>query len=163
LAGRNALGEEGNTADVIMQNFPVFFVDDAREMCEFTYAGVVAGDYPGYLARHPETAHILDAMAKVEGSVLTTTYWAILPFRCGAEHVVKYRLDPETAPDNVPNDAPDGRLRRIERPHGVPRRDPRRYRANLTAWYGLERRWSERPFWRRRSSRRRDEAEASGG
>jgi hypothetical protein len=107
VPGPKALGEDGDTADFIMQNFPVFFVDNAREMCEFTYAGVVEGDYPGYLAQHPKTARLLDEMQKVEGSVLTTTYWAILPFAAGAGPAVKYQLLPETAPENVPDDAPD--------------------------------------------------------
>jgi L-Lysine epsilon oxidase N-terminal/L-lysine epsilon oxidase C-terminal domain len=107
VPGPKALGEDGDTADFIMQNYPVFFVDDARAMCEFTYAGVVDGNYPGYLARHPKTARILDEMKKVEGSVLTTTFWAILPFGAGAGQIVKYRLDPETPPENVPSDAPD--------------------------------------------------------
>jgi hypothetical protein len=26
----------------------------------------------------------------------------------------------------------------------------RTYRAELLGWYGLERRWTEQPFWRRR-------------
>ncbi len=107
VPGPKAFGGHGDTADFIMQNFPVFFVDDAKEMCEFTYAGVVAGDYPGYLARHPKTKRLLDEMQKVEGSVLTTTYWAILPFGAGDGTVVKYRLDPETPPENVPDSAPD--------------------------------------------------------
>jgi hypothetical protein len=107
VPGPKALGEEGNTADFIMQNFPVFFVDNAREMVEFTYAGVVEQDYPGYLKEHKKTNDILNRMEKVEGSVLTTTYWAILPFKCGKQHFVKYRLEPETAPENVPNDAND--------------------------------------------------------
>lgn len=107
VAGENALGEPGDTADLIMQNFPVFFVDNAQEMVEFTYAGVVQQDYPGYLAAHPKTNDILNRMSDtVEGSCLTTTYWAILPFRMGGQ-VVKYRLDPETAPENVPDDATD--------------------------------------------------------
>lgn len=61
----------------------MFFVDDSRAMCEFTYAGVVAGDAAAYIDAHPETKAILDAMRKVEGSVLTATYWALLPFRAG--------------------------------------------------------------------------------
>jgi hypothetical protein len=90
-----------------MQNFPIFFLDNAKEMCEFTYAGVVESDYPGYLARHKKTARILDEMEKiVEGSVLTTTYWGLLPFGIGDGKIVKYRLDPQTAPENVPDDAP---------------------------------------------------------
>lgn len=102
----SGLGEPRGTADVIMQNFPRFFVQNAQAMCEFTYAGVVLHDYDIYLSRHPDTKAVLDAMMKPEGSVLTTTYWAILPFRLGNE-IVKYRLDPETAPQNVPNDAAD--------------------------------------------------------
>ncbi|WP_342147974.1 LodA/GoxA family CTQ-dependent oxidase [Methylorubrum sp. SB2] len=106
VPGPNALGEDGATADLIMQNYPVFFVDDAKAMCEFTYAGTVLGDYPGYLAQHHRTRDILDRMQKVEGSVLTATYWGILPFRLGDE-IVKYRLDPMTKAQNVPNEAPD--------------------------------------------------------
>ncbi|MFZ6655781.1 LodA/GoxA family CTQ-dependent oxidase [Undibacterium sp. TJN19] len=107
VPGPKALGDDGDTADFIMQNFPIFFVDNAKEMVEFTYAGVVAGDYPGYLKKHPKTAKILDQMEKVEGSVLTTTYWAILPFKAGEKHYVKYRLEPVTPPENVPNDEND--------------------------------------------------------
>lgn len=105
VPGPKAFGEAGDTADFILQNYPVFFVDDAKAMCEFTYAGVVQGDYPSYLARHPKTRDILNNMEKVEGSVLTTTYWGILPFGAGEGQVVKYRLDPETPPENVSNDA----------------------------------------------------------
>ncbi|MGO4713518.1 LodA/GoxA family CTQ-dependent oxidase [Bradyrhizobium sp. 2TAF24] len=107
VPGEKAYGGAGDTADFIMQNYPVFFVDNAKEMCEFTYAGVVQGDYPTYLAHHPKTKRILDEMAKVEGSVLTTTYWGILPFGAGEKQAVKYRLDPETPPENVANDAPN--------------------------------------------------------
>jgi hypothetical protein len=105
--GKTALGDEGNTADLIMQNHPVFFVDNAEEMLAFTYAGVVEKDYPGYLKDHPKTAKILDEMAKVEGSTLTATYWAILPFHAGEERYVKYRLEPETPPENVPSNETD--------------------------------------------------------
>lgn len=110
VPGPKALGDDGDTADFILQNFPVFFVDDATEMVEFTYAGVVARDYPGYLS-DPARARcneILDRMAgKVEASVLTASYWALLPFRSGAGRFVKYRLDPETAPENIANDGQD--------------------------------------------------------
>ncbi|MFZ6732978.1 LodA/GoxA family CTQ-dependent oxidase [Undibacterium sp. Ji42W] len=107
VPGPKALGDDGDTADFIMQNFPVFFVDNAKEMVEFTYAGVVAQDYPGYLKRHPKTAKLLDQMEKVEGSTLTTTYWAILPFQSGKKEYVKYRLEPVIPPENVPNDERD--------------------------------------------------------
>lgn len=106
VEGPNALGEVGATADFVMQNFPVFFVDDAKAMVEFTYAGTVLNDYPSYINTHEKTKLVLKGMEKVEGSVLTTTYWAILPFRLGDE-IVKYKLEPETTPENVPDDAPD--------------------------------------------------------
>lgn len=102
----DGLGEPSGTADLVMQNFPRFFVQDAREMCEFTYAGVVRGNYGAYLSMHPETQAVLDAMSRTEGSVLTAGYWAILPFHLG-DAIVKYRLEPESAPRNVPDDAAD--------------------------------------------------------
>ncbi|MCY0095744.1 LodA/GoxA family CTQ-dependent oxidase [Hoeflea ulvae] len=106
VPGENALGEQGETADLIMQAASRFFVNDAKEMVEFTYAGVVQRNYNAYLARHRETNDILNAMTAPKGSVLTTTYWAILPFHLGDE-IIKYRLEPETAPENVPDDATD--------------------------------------------------------
>jgi hypothetical protein len=106
VTGLNALGEEGDTADLVLQNHDVFFVDDAQEMVEFTYAGVVQQDYPGYLATHPETRRILDDMTEPESSVLTASYWGVLPFTLGGE-IVRYRLHPETPPVNIPDDDPD--------------------------------------------------------
>lgn len=107
VQGLKANGERGDTADFILQNHPVFFLDDAREMCRFTYAGVVERDYPGYLAKHPKTKAILDAMQKVERSVLTATYWALLPFAAGARQIVKYRLDPEATAQGDPHRSAD--------------------------------------------------------
>jgi hypothetical protein len=110
MDGRNAMEETGDVADFIMQNWPVFFVDDAQSMCEFTYAGVVANDYPGYLAKHPKTNRILNEMsAQIAGSVLTTQYWAILPFAFGPDSYARYSLVPEPPPAsdpaiNVPTD-----------------------------------------------------------
>lgn len=89
---------EAPTQDFILQNHDVFFVDTAKDMCEFTYAGVVLHDYDSYLKAHPRTAEILDAMAKVVPSVLGTEYWAILPFAFGKDRYVKYKLEPETVP-----------------------------------------------------------------
>jgi hypothetical protein len=106
VAGTNALGEEGDTADLVLQNHDVFFVDDAQQMVEFTYAGVVQQDYPGYLATHPETRQVLDDMTGPESSVLTASYWGVLPFNLGGD-IVKYRLDPETPAVNIPDDDPD--------------------------------------------------------
>lgn len=52
----------------------VFFADDAKEMCEFTRAGVVDNDYDSYLDTHPITKKILDYMAKTVNSCLDTPY-----------------------------------------------------------------------------------------
>lgn len=82
------------TFDFIMQSMDIFFVDTAKDMCEFTKAGVVDGDYGPYLQAHPKTKAILDAMAKPTGSVLATSYWGILPFAFGTERFVKYKLEP---------------------------------------------------------------------
>lgn len=102
---------EGDTADFILQNHDVFFVDDAREFCEFTTAGVIDKDYPAYLRRHPKTARILDEMQKPEASCLTASYWAILPFafgeKDGERRYVKYRLTPVGQPEGEPFDDPD--------------------------------------------------------
>lgn len=86
--------EDATTHDFLLQNHDVFFVDTARDMCEFTEAGVVQGDYEPYLIAHPNTARILDEMAKVVPSVLDTDYWSCLPYAFGAERHVKYKLVP---------------------------------------------------------------------
>jgi hypothetical protein len=98
MPGPNLMGDS-DTADFIMQNIDVFFVDNAAEFCEFTTAGVIDGDYPAYLRRHPKVARILDEMEKPEASCLTADYWAILPFKFGTDkhgkpRYVKYRLEP---------------------------------------------------------------------
>lgn len=106
VKGENALGETGETADLIMQNIDRFFLDTAKTMVEFTYAGVVQKDYDSYLAKHPGINDVLNAMNAPRGSCLTNTYWAILPFHLGDE-LIKYRLVPETVPEDVPDDAND--------------------------------------------------------
>lgn len=106
IDGENALGERGETADLIMQNIDRFFLDTAKTMVEFTYAGVVQHDYDSYLAKHPGINAVLDAMNAPRGSCLTNSYWAILPFHLGDE-IVKYRLVPETPPEDVSDDSID--------------------------------------------------------
>lgn len=108
VPGPKLLGE-GDTADFIMQNYHVFFVDNAEEFCEFTTAGVIDQDYPEYLRHHPRTKFILDAMTKPEASCLTAQYWAILPFAFGRDDAgqrryVKYMLEPVDQPKGEPFD-----------------------------------------------------------
>ena len=85
---------QDTTFDFILQNFDVFFVDTAADMCAFTKAGVVDGNYDPYLAAHPDTAKILDEMAKPVASTLGTAYWSCVPFAFGAKRFVKYKLQP---------------------------------------------------------------------
>jgi hypothetical protein len=106
VSGENALGETGETADLIMQNIDRFFLDTAKTMVEFTYAGVVQRDYDSYLAKHPDINDVLNAMNATRGSVLTNSYWAILPFHLGDE-IVKYRLVPETEAEDIADDGND--------------------------------------------------------
>jgi hypothetical protein len=101
VPGKKLIGD-GDTQDFILQNFDVFFVDTAKDMCEFTKAGVVDGNYDPYLRAHPVTKKILDEMQKVELSVLTTTYWSVLPYAFGQGRFVKYKLEPEQQPDGEP-------------------------------------------------------------
>ncbi len=107
VPGTKLIGD-GDTQDFILQNHDVFFVNTAKDMCEFTKAGVVDGDYDPYLIRHPRTKLILEQMKKVELSVLTTTYWSVLPYALGARDAVKYKLVPEQEIDSVaPTDVPN--------------------------------------------------------
>ena len=102
VKGRNLFGE-GDTADFIFQNIDRFFARDAQQMCAFTTAGVIDQDYDSYINKHPEVGRILAAMAKEEGSCLSASYWAILPFELGESQIVKYRLVPE---EGTPKGAP---------------------------------------------------------
>lgn len=100
------------THDFILQNHDVFFVDTAKDMCEFTHAGVVSGNYEEYLANHPTTRQILQDMEKVVPSVLDTSYWSILPYAFGPGRYVKYKLEPCHEPEDattsdLPTDDPN--------------------------------------------------------
>ncbi|CAL2076773.1 LodA/GoxA family CTQ-dependent oxidase [Tenacibaculum sp. 190524A05c] len=99
--GENIL-DGGTNADFIMQNIDRFFARDAQQMCSFTTAGVIDRDYDSYIEKHPELAAILQAMTKEEASVLSASYWAILPFKLGDNQIVKYRLVPENTYKGTP-------------------------------------------------------------
>ena len=106
IPGPKLLGD-GDTQDFLLQNFDVFFVDTAKDMCEFTEAGVIGGNYDPYLHSHPVTDRILKEMAKVVDSVLTTSYWSGLPYSFGPDRYVKYKLEPEQHDGTQPPDDPD--------------------------------------------------------
>lgn len=108
VEGKKLLGNpDADTFDLILQNFDAFFVNTAKDMCEFTKAGVVDGNYDPYLKAHPETAALLNAMEKQVGSVLASPYWSGLPFHLGNDQYVKYKLEPTIyvePPSTAPND-----------------------------------------------------------
>jgi hypothetical protein len=91
--------QDATTHDFTFQNFPVFFSDTAKDMCEFTRAilqGKAAMDE--YLAAHPVTAQIQEEMKVVVPTVLGSDYWSVIPFHFGRRRHAKYKLEPETVP-----------------------------------------------------------------
>ena len=95
---------EGTNADFIFQNIDRFFAKDAQQMCSFTTAGAIDGDYDAYINKHPELGRILTDMTKEEASCLSASYWAILPFKLGKTNIVKYRLVPDETYRGAPFD-----------------------------------------------------------
>lgn len=112
--------QDATTHDFILQNHDVFFVDTARDMCEFTCQSL-HGDGDAYLRDHPLTARILEDMEKQAASVLASEYWSVLPSRFGDRHA-KYKLEPV----DVDVDAGDA-------PAGATADDPFYLRADLHA------------------------------
>lgn len=98
--------QDATTHDFIFQNYDVFFVDTAKDMCEFTCQSL-NGKFDDYVKAHPITGQILDDMEIVVDSALATPYWSVLPFRFGQGRYVKYKLEPESAPDGPPPDFDD--------------------------------------------------------
>ncbi len=122
VPGPNALGEDGDNRRPHHAELPGDSSSTTRRRCASSpMPGVVGGNYDPYLDTHPETKKILDAMARVEGSVLTTTYWAILPFRLGRQ---RDRQIPAGAGHCAAKRA--GRFGRLSRGgYGEPARDAR--------------------------------------
>lgn len=100
---------EGPTADLIFRNHDVFFVDTGSDMCVFTDLAL-QGRMEEWFLSHPETRQILADMAKREESVITATYWSVLPYALGAGCAVKYRLRPL---QSGPSQAHDGNHNRL--------------------------------------------------
>lgn len=96
-----------STADLLLQNHDRFFVDTAADFCAFSHAILVTDSFDQYVEAHPETARVLDEMAKAETSALTATYWSVLPYACGPAAIVKYRLVSREVPK--PAQLPDAR------------------------------------------------------
>lgn len=100
--------EAAPTADFILQNMNVFFVDNAQQMCEFTRASLnTKEDHDAWLAEHPETDRILKAMKKEVPTVLASEMWSVIPFRFGDKRYCKYKLEPEWIPEGAEPDLQD--------------------------------------------------------
>jgi hypothetical protein len=84
--------QDATTQDFILQNFDIFFVDNATDMCQ------VSQDFDAFVKTHPKTQEILNQMEQVVDSVLQTPYWGVLPTRFGADRYCKYKIEPETVP-----------------------------------------------------------------
>ncbi|MFF4392161.1 LodA/GoxA family CTQ-dependent oxidase [Streptomyces sp. NPDC001552] len=89
-----------DTQDLVLQNHDVFFVDTARDMCEFQL------DPAAYQQQHPLTRQILTDMRKPVESTLTSTYWGVLPYSFGPDRHVKYKLVPAGCADGDPGATP---------------------------------------------------------
>lgn len=98
--------ESSTTQDFVLQNMDIFFVDNAKEMCEDT-AAAARGDEKKYTDEHPVTARILKEMEKEESSVLTQNYWSVLPYQYGDDRFVKYKLSPPAVSVGLIPDDPD--------------------------------------------------------
>ncbi|HEU5323606.1 MAG TPA: catalase, partial [Methylomirabilota bacterium] len=110
VPGRTVLAPDAGarTADFVLQNMDVFFVDDAREMCAFTKASLTSpAAAAAWLKDHPRTAEVLDAMEKVVPTVLGAEVWSVIPFRFGADRWCKYKLEPEVVPEGPEPDYDD--------------------------------------------------------
>ncbi|MFC5742084.1 LodA/GoxA family CTQ-dependent oxidase [Dyella tabacisoli] len=97
-------GSTSPTADFILQNHDVFFVDDARAMCVFTKASLTSEEeYLKWRKENPKGAAILDAMEKKVPTVLGENLWSVIPFRFGPEKYCKYKLEPIAPIPTGPN------------------------------------------------------------
>ena len=104
------LDPDAPTADLLLQNHDVFFVNTGLDMCVFTDLAL-KGRIQEWFDKHPETKQILADMEKREESVLTATYWSVLPYACGAALAVKYRLEPSVGGGSEAADSDPNRLR----------------------------------------------------
>ncbi|MDH4078978.1 MAG: LodA/GoxA family CTQ-dependent oxidase [Nitrospira sp.] len=94
IRGEKVVSDDGaNTADFLLQNVPFFFVDNARDMCEFTKASFEGWGDEWVREHSPSTNALLDQMAKPIRSVFDTQMWSVVPFRLG-EGYCKYMLRP---------------------------------------------------------------------
>lgn len=100
---------DANTADLLLQNVPFFFVDNASDMCNFTKASLEGWGDDWVQQNAPDTNELLDKMAKPVLSVLETQLWSVVPFKLGPDNYCKYVLRPgeSTFAGDVDTNDPD--------------------------------------------------------
>jgi len=98
IPGKKVVSDDGaNTADLLLQNVPFFFVDNAKEMCGFTKASLEGWGDEWVAKNAPDTNNLLNKMAKPIRSVLETSLWSVVPFKLGKNDYCKYILQPGTS------------------------------------------------------------------
>lgn len=98
VPGEKLVSDDGaNTADFLLQNVPYFFVDTARDMCNFTKASLEGWGDDWIQQNAPKTTELLNNMSKPIRSVFETTLWSVVPFQLGENNYCKYILRPGTS------------------------------------------------------------------
>lgn len=109
VPGKKVVSDDGaNVADLIFQNVPFFFVDNAKDFCTFTKAGFEGWSEQWVQENSPKTDILLDEMEKPIRSVFGTSVWSVVPFRLGNDYC-KYIVRPGTSTfaDEVDTDDPN--------------------------------------------------------
>jgi hypothetical protein len=95
VPGEKLVSDNGaNTADLLLQNVPFFFVDNAKEMCSFTKASLEGWGDEWVQENSPKTNQLLNDMEKPIRSVFETQLWSVVPFKLGDAGYCKYILPP---------------------------------------------------------------------
>ena len=98
VPGPKLVSDDGaNTADFLLQNVPFFFVDTARDMCNFTKASLEGWGDDWIQQNAPKTTELLNDMARPIRSVFETPLWSVVPFQLGNAGFCKYILRPGTS------------------------------------------------------------------
>lgn len=98
IKGDKVVSDDGaNVADIILQNVPFFFVDNAADFCNFTKASLEGWGDQWVQENSPQTNILLDEMEKPIRSVFGTSVWSVVPFQLGKDNYCKYIVRPGTS------------------------------------------------------------------